>query len=235
MLRRPALLALLLTTSACAGGGPSGDELVSPVQEQMYRHFGLARDLRSLVVTGELEALSEAAEELAETEPTWGLPPGSGPYLEEIRGAARRTADARSIEEAARAVADLSATCGNCHLANETDLGVRLQTSAPFLDDPAIRHPNYLSWVSRLLWDGLVGPSERTWSTGAGALAGGEDAYPPPTGDQVPDAANRDAAETFRRIGVEAVTAEDPAARAALVARMWTTCADCHTQAAVGR
>lgn len=232
MTRRLSLFAVLLLLAGCTSASPPADQMVSPVQEQMFRHFALARDLRSLAVAGDLDGIAETAEELADSEETWGLPPGSDAYLAEVRAAARRAADATELEDASHAVAELAATCGTCHLANETDLGARLQTSAPYLGDPDIRHQNYLSWASRLLWDGLVGPSERTWSTGAGALAD-EDAYPRPAAEHVPEVANREAAETLREIGVRAVTAEDVETRTDLLARFWTTCAGCHTQAGI--
>lgn len=233
MIRRlfPAAL-LALALPGCSGTPSPSGEVVSPVQERMFRHFALARDLRSLAVAGDLEQLSATADELASTEETWGMPPGSDAYLEEVRGAARRASDATTLDDAARAVAELAGACGSCHVANDTDLGSRFQTAAPYLDDPDIRHQNYLSWVSRLLWDGLVGPSERTWSAGAEALAA-EDGYPVPPAEHVPTEVNTRASVALADLGAQAVEADDMRIRADLLARVWTTCGDCHTQAGV--
>jgi len=232
MTRRFALLGLALILPGCSTPPASQGEVVSPVQERMFRHFALARDLRTFAVAGDLERLSVTARALVEAEETWGLPPGSDPYLEELRSAALRAADATTTADASFAVAELAAVCGDCHLAIDSDLGTRFQTATPYLDDPGIRHQNYLSWVSRLLWDGLVGPSERTWTTGAGALVG-PGSYPAPAARHVPEAVNAEAAAALEDIGVQAVTAQDTRTRADLLARVWTTCADCHGQAGV--
>ena len=184
MLRRLVLPGLALSLAACSAAPPAPQEMVSPVQERMFRHFALARDLRSLAVAGDLDRIAVTAEELAAdaTEETWGLPPDSDRWLVELRAAATRAAEAENLEDATFAVAEVAALCGDCHVAHESGLGERFQTSAPYLDDPSVRHQNYLSWVSRLLWDGLVGPSERTWNTGAGALvASGRESRRKPT------------------------------------------------------
>ena len=94
------------------------------------------------------------------------------------------------------------------------------------------RHTDYLSWVSRLLWDGLVAPSERMWRTGAGALVGA-DAFPPPRAGHVPRDEVTRAATNLDELGAEAVMAADADARADLLGKIWTVCADCHAQAGI--
>ena len=164
------LTPVLLLTACQAGPSPS---VASPVQEQMFAHFALARDLRTFAVNGDLERLHVVAEELATTEPTCGMPPGSDTFRGAVHAAARAAAAAEDPSTASLAAARVAAECGACHLANDGTLGERFQVARPLLDDPATRHANYLSWTSRLLWDGLVGPSEAMWRTGAGALAAG--------------------------------------------------------------
>jgi len=198
----------------------------------MFSHFALAMDLRTFVVNGDMERLRLTAEELSITEETWGLPPGSDAYVQAVHTAAVRAADASDQEVASRAVADVVLACGDCHLAYQTTLGDRFQVAAPLLTDPATRHTNYLSWVSRLLWDGLLGPSETMWRTGAGALASGEGVPPPRAGHVPQDEITRSAA-ALKDLGVEAVTAVDAPARARILADLWTECAGCHTQAGV--
>jgi cytochrome c553 len=232
MNRPTAGIALVVLLTACSSASPPSDQIASPVQERMFRHFGLARDLRTFAVTGDLDRLSVTAGELAQHEETWGLPPGSEGRLDALEGAARRAAEAETLDAATYAVAELVSTCGECHLANETDLGARFQVAAPYVGDPQVRHQNYLSWVSRLLWDGLLGPSDNLWTTGAGALVG-EDSYPPPPTTLVPEAVNAEAARALNDLGVQAVTADDVRTRVDLLARVWTTCADCHVQAGV--
>jgi hypothetical protein len=152
--------------------------------------------------------------------------------VEEVHATALLAAEASNLEAASRAVADVAMACGECHLANQTTLGDRFQVAAPLLTDPATRHTNYLSWVSRLLWDGVLGPSEAMWRTGADALASGE-GVPPPHATHVPKDEVTRAAEILKDLGVEAVAAVDAAARARILAEVWMECAGCHTQAGV--
>lgn len=223
-------LAPLLALASCQPAPPP--TVASPVQQTMFEHFALARDLRAFAVNGDLERLRITAEALADSEPTWGMPPGSEAHRERVHAAAREAAAASDPAGAALAVARVAAACGDCHLANDAALGERFQVAAPLMDDPATRHTNYLSWVSRLLWNGVVGPSERLWQTGAGALAGG-DGVPAPRGSHVPAAELARSAERMRSLGEAAVLAQNPEARIEILAEIWTACADCHVQAGV--
>lgn len=229
-LRALPLVATLALVAGCRSAAPPSVE--SPVQARMFSHFALAMDLRTFVVNGDLERLHVTAQELSVAEETWGLPPGSESYVETVHAAARRAAESADLTEASEAVARLALACGDCHLANQTTLGERFQVAAPLMTDPATRHTNYLSWVSRLLWDGVLGPSETMWRTGAGALAGGE-GVPAPRGSYVPQSEVMRSAETLKNLGVEAVVAVDAPARARILASVWMECAGCHTQAGV--
>lgn len=226
----PRLAPALVLVAGCQA--PPPPTAASPVQEKMFAHFALARDLRTFATNGDLERLRITAEELANEEPTWGMPPGSEEYREQVHSAARRVVDAASPDEAALAVAQVAAACGSCHLASDGTLGERFQVAAPLLSDPATRHTNYLSWVSRLLWDGLVGPSEAMWRTGAGALAGG-DGVPAPRASYVPASEVERDADVLRTLGADAVTADDLSGRVEILANVWATCADCHVKAGV--
>lgn len=231
--RAPAALTVVLALSACTPEPPP--TVASPVQQTMFTHFSLASDLRTFAINADLSRIRVTAAELATEEPTWGMPPGSGSLQDRVHRAAQAVADAAEGGDApgaALAIAQVAAACGECHLANDATLGQRFQVAAPLLTDAATRHTNYLSWVSRLLWDGLVGPSENLWRTGAGALAG-PDGLPAPRGTFVPASEVARAGERLRTLGEDAVLAEDPGARARILGEVWQTCADCHTQAGV--
>jgi hypothetical protein len=198
----------------------------------MFEHFALARDLRVLLVAGDMDELRLTAEALASTEETWGMPPGSDPHLEKIREAAQRAATSESTDDIAEAVADVARECGDCHVAVESTLGGRFQVAEPLTDNPAIRHANRLSWVSRLLWDGLVGPSERMWRTGATALAA-TDGVPDPRGTHVPGDVLDRTGDHLMALGSDALAEQDPERRSAILAEVWTVCADCHLEAGI--
>jgi hypothetical protein len=198
----------------------------------MFEHFALARDLRALLVAGDMDELRLTAEALASTEDTWGMPPGSDPYLERIREAAQRAAASESTDDIAEAVADVARECGDGHVAVESTLGGRFQVAEPLTDNPAIRHANRLSWVSRLLWDGLVGPSERMWRTGAAALAA-TDGVPDPRGTHIPAEVLERTGAHLMSLGSDALTEEDPIRRSTILAGVWVICADCHVQAGI--
>jgi hypothetical protein len=198
----------------------------------MFEHFALARDLRVLLVAGYMEELRTVARDLAAPKETWGLPPGADAYLGRIREAADRAATSRSPSEVSRAVADVARECGDCHLAVQATLGSRFQVAEPRTDDPAIRHANRLSWISRLLWDGLVGPSERMWRTGAEALAG-SGGVPPPFATHVPPEVVARTGALLEAVAERALAEERSDGRAELIAEMWTVCMDCHVAASI--
>ena len=101
-LRPLPVLAALVLVSGCQSAAPPS--LESPVQAKMFSHFALAMDLRTFVVNGDMERLRVTAQELSVAEETWGLPPGSDPFVETVHAAARRAAEASDMEAASRAV-----------------------------------------------------------------------------------------------------------------------------------
>jgi hypothetical protein len=231
--RRPLLILLgFAGLEACQPSQPPS--LQSPVQTSMHEHFALARDLRDWATSGDFEALRATARELAVPQETWGLPPSSDAYVLQIREAAARAAEAVSGADAIRASADVARVCGDCHVAKQSTLGERFVVARPMVEDPAVRHVNYLSWVSRLLWDGLVGPSERMWRAGAEAMAavGG---VPPPRSTAVPAAEVERTSRLLGDLARRAFDVREPMARAELVADIWTVCAECHRDAGLVR
>ena len=233
MVRTPLpVLTALAALTACQPAPPLS--VRSPVQTAMFQHFALARSMRTLTVNGDLEGLRATADSLARLEDAWGLPPGSSPHVEAIHSAARRGAAAESPEQAAESVAEVARACGDCHLATDSDLGQRFQVATPRTEDPAIRHINLLSWASRLMWDGLVGPSDRMWETGAEALSSA-DGLPAPRAVDVPRRELERADDALRVLAEQAVAATDPGERTRVLSRLWTMCAECHIQAGLAQ
>ena len=87
--------------------------------------------------------------------------------------------------------------------------------------------------MSRLLWDGLIGPSDETWMAGAEALAN-EPPFPPEIASRVQDSELLDAARAeLQTLGRHAVASTDPMARAQTLAQVWGVCAGCHQIAGI--
>lgn len=227
-------VAVPLLMAACQAAPTSQAAAPSPAPAPavMHEHFALARDLATFAMNGDLARLRVTAEELSTLEQTQDIPAGSEEGVEAMRAAARSAAAATTAEDAARGVADVAQACGACHTAAGTDLGSRFRDAAPMAPDRRGRHARTLSWINRLLWDGLVGPSDRTWRTGAGALAGPE-GFPALDATYVPTDVVARAGEALRKLGADAVVAEGADARVRVLAGIWSTCADCHTEAGI--
>lgn len=199
----------------------------SPTRGQMLSHFDLALEARGLAIRGDVDEFRRVSADLAELEPAHDLPAEVILQLGPMRWEAREAARARSPEAAARGAAEIARTCGDCHEANEVPLADRFTLGGPPPAGSAGRHMAGLAWASRLMWDGLVGPSDRTWYTGAeglielGALPEGIEAY-------VGTAQVQDASARLRSLGESARTARAADDRVPILADVWSTCADCH-------
>jgi hypothetical protein len=139
----------------------------------MRDHFADATAARDAVITGRLEAVRAPLEALANAERSPALPDDWLPWLEEMQAAARKGAQARTLDEAAAAVALLGGTCGECH--RTTHGGVRDAASAAPAYDPE-GHKGLEEKMARhkfsadALWLGLTGPEHQSWARGAEAL-----------------------------------------------------------------
>ena len=202
----------------------------SPSRGQMITHFDLALDARQHALFGELDDFRRTAEDLAELEPANDLPAEIVLQLGPMRWEAREAALAETIEEASMGAAKIAETCGDCHTANGIPLGDRFTLGGPPPPGSPARHMAGLNWASRLLWDGLVGPSDRTWFTGAegikelGALPEGL-----PTGHDPNAVATMGA--RLRQLGDRAALARSAEERVDVLADIWATCASCHSGA----
>jgi hypothetical protein len=87
------------------------------------------------------------------------------------------------------------------------------------------------------MWNGLVGPDDYAWNSGASALKTGwlsphEVVTDPKEAEQV-----RGMVQKVYQVGAEAENATDPHARAEVYGDFLTTCIDCHelTSAIIGQ
>ncbi len=224
--RAVALHALVLTL-ACANRPEPFEG--SPSRGQMITHFDLAVEARDHAVRGALDDFRRVARDLAELEPARDLPDELLLQLGPMRYEARAGAEAQSLDEAAVASARIAETCGDCHEANGVGIADRFTIGGPPPPGSAARHMAGLDWASRLLWDGLIGPSDRTWTAGAeglvelGVLPEGLPAGMPPGEVRV-------AGVRLRQLAERATLTRDPAVRVEVLGEIWTACAGCHAQ-----
>ncbi len=217
----------LLILAACASRPEPF--MGSPSRGQMISHFDLAVEARTFAINGDVDSFRRAADALAGLEPANDLPAMIILQLGPMRWQAREGAQVRTSEAAALAAARIAGTCGDCHAANDIPLGERFTLGGPPPPGSSARHMAGLAWASRLMWDGLVGPSDRTWFTGAeglielGALPEGL-----PAGISASDVSV--AGARLRQLGEKARLTRDRDARVELLGEVWTTCASCHTQ-----
>lgn len=225
-MRRVAVCGALLVLWACASR--PDPYMGSPSRGQMITHFDLALDARQHALFGELDDFRRVADDLAELEPATDLSPEIILQLGPMRWEAREAAQAETIEDASIGAAKIAETCGDCHTANEVPLGERFTLGGPPPPGSPARHMAGLNWASRLLWDGLVGPSDRTWFTGAegirelGALPEGLS-----SGTDQNMVATMGA--RLRQLGDKAALARSAPERVEVLADIWSTCAGCHT------
>jgi mono/diheme cytochrome c family protein len=219
----------VLGASACAQVG--GVTISPEASLQMHEHFGDLLEIRRALVLGDLEGVRRPASRLAEHEPHPGLPAGSRRHVETMQSQAARLAAATDLTIAAYASAAVAASCGACHA--ENDVGPEFIIGEP-PDRPGMTtHMIRYSWALNRFWQGLIAPSDEAWLSGSDLTA--ETRIAPEEfarrGLDPEDAATLYA--EVREIGERARSATAPAARQAILAEFWVSCAVCHQMVAL--
>jgi mono/diheme cytochrome c family protein len=219
-------VALLLATGCSSAPAPYQG---SPTRGQMLAHFDLALELRAHAINGDLARFRMAAQELADLDPAHDLPAEIILQLGPMRWEAQAAAGARTVEAAAQGAAEVARTCGDCHAANGVPLGDRFVVGERPPTGDTEQHMAGLAWITRLLWDGLVGPSDVTWNAGARALAEAG-ALPDELLTELPERDVRFASDRLQRLAGEAAAAREPEHRVQALGEIWATCSDCHSR-----
>ncbi len=210
--------------TACSRGVPR--EAPSPVQTEMQGHFFEAQELQAGAIFGDLARLKRAATRLESAMARTRLPPSAASRTAELRAAARTAADAEDAAAARRAAAAVAASCGSCHRQFRTGPAIVIG-SAP-QGESLRQHMARQERNSRLLWAGLISPSNQDWMAGARHLVEAPP-FPPEITTRVRDAELLDAAHAeLQALGREAEGTTEDAARAELLARVWGVCSGCH-------
>lgn len=212
-------LALFLL-AGCAGPGGTASEDASP-EPGMYPHFFRVGLVQNALVHGRLEEAREPARWLAQRGGPSDLPRGSETWVEELRQAAARVADARGVAEASMAAGRMAGACGACH---------RRFDGGPDLVVPAAPESGQLPhiWAADRLWEGLIDPSDASWEVGARLLS--TVAFTP---SMEPPPGIADLVRQAHELGESALETDAPSQRAELYGTLLGTCAECHRRVGV--
>lgn len=217
------LLTTLAVATACASGPPTRED----VRGHMFNNFWRLGEIQGRLIVGDLEGARRPARWLQEHISSEFIPsadPPEDPVVIDLLSYALVVEEARSVGDAARAMAGLAGACGNCH--EETDGGPRFAASDPppdglTLSTHMLRHV----WAADRMFEGLVAAGTERWTSGALALAAQpmRDSLLP---EGVPNA--RALAERLHELGREAAETTDRLAWPALYGEVVETCATCH-------
>ena len=174
----PLLLALVL---ACGGtenksespgsNGNSEAKQQPSLRERMHTHFVHLSKAQTAVIEGRLDLAKKASAVVwPEARPN-ELPADWQPYIESLKSGVKLIENATELETAAMAVSAIGRACGDCHQAfGISTLGAEEKRENPApesLGDYMRLH----QWAADRLWEGIVGPSDESWSAGANALS----------------------------------------------------------------
>lgn len=192
---------------------------------QMPSHFTDVLAVHDALVEGALPRAHAAAKHLLGEQPDTMLADWA-PHLFAVRAAAGRVVDARDLERAAVASAELATTCADCHVALGAHPDPEVAELPPKGGDPATQMQRH-AWAFERLWEGLVLPSSESWQRGCDAFVELPACDDGPSSERDPDAIRR-AREQTTALESEARAATTPEARADVYARMLPTCSACH-------
>jgi hypothetical protein len=218
--------------AAVADGGTGADSAQAEpsaayVQALMSQHFLITISARDSVIEGNLEALRQPLRALGAYQYPAVLPESWSWSLARLQEAARVTAEASSLDAAAKGVATMGSVCGDCHLetSGRADLGLA-PGAATGKPDTLSQRMHRHRWALDRMWVGLTGPSDDAWRTGAAALA-----QAPAKMKRGDVALSRDfqtSVSAVRALGALALEATSSQERADVYGQALATCAHCH-------
>jgi len=220
-----------LAAAPDAGTGPDSAQSepgAGYVAALMSQHFLITIAARDSVIEGNLEALRQPLRALGAYQYPAVLPESWSWSLARLQEAARVTAEASTLDAAARGVATMGSVCGDCHLetSGRADLGLAPGAATSKPDTLSQRMHRHM-WALDRMWVGLTGPSDDAWRTGAAALA-----QAPTKMKRGNVALSRDfqtSVGAVRALGALALEATSSQERADVYGQALATCAYCHS------
>jgi hypothetical protein len=236
-----ALLSMaLLVAGACGGSNQAPADQAKPaaapaqpekrageILRQMDDHFANVRTIEEAAVRGDLEAMKNPAQALAQLPAAAGLPAGTETYVADMKRSAGAVAAAVTVANAATATAAMVATCGTCHTGSKVVPkfpDVVMPVMIPGTQSHMLMH----QYAVDLMYQGLAVPSEDMWKKGAETMK----ASPLADKDLPKDAALtkevRASEARVHEIADRAIKATDQGAKIAIYGEVIGGCASCH-------
>jgi cytochrome c553 len=193
----------------------------------MYAHFDRAAEVHHALVRGDMDTARQAAQWLATHQETSDIPPGSGSEAAQMQAFAKRVAESQTLAEAAEAASQMGRVCGDCHAENQVAPRFLSGTAPPEGGGPQAEMARHV-WASERMWEGMVGPLDYAWTSGAEALREGWLDPQSVVSDADDRIRVRELVRQVYEIGTQSEKASDPSRRAELYGEFLTTCIDCH-------
>jgi len=216
---------LLFLFASC--GGVSQREGVTPTQAHMYAHFDRAGEVHDAVVRGDLNRARSAAAWIATHQHPQGLPGATSEFQAAMQEYATQVSQSNHLEEATMAATQMGRTCGDCHRENGVSPRFLVGTVPPGGEGPKAEMALHV-WASERMWEGLMGPGDHAWTSGARALREGWLDAQELVSDPEDRARIRELIRQVYTLGGKGESATEPQVRAELYAEFLNTCMECH-------
>jgi len=212
-------------SNASAEANPDGTQGTARLASRMFAHAMYGSQMRDAVLANDFATRKVAAKRLASLPDRTDLPAGMREHLRAMTHAAERVVEAPDVREAARSVASLAQTCGDCH---SQFGGPKLSSLERPAESASLKQQmTSHQWAIARMWDGLVVPSDLAWREGASELVAARlnPALATPGRTPVPEIAAL--AESVRGIAQRSETAERNV-RSGLFGNLLDACVQCH-------
>lgn len=220
------LFILLLIISACVGS--AAREGVTPLQSHMYAHLDRAGELHDALVRGDLDRARPAATWIGTHQERHYFTGRSEYFQDDMRAFAAGVEKSDRLHDAAYAAARLAQTCGDCHRENEVEPRFLIGSAPPPSGNDTKAEMARHIWASERMWEGLVGPGDRGWASGAEALVSGWMDPQEVVSNPRDQTRIRELVQQVYDLGRRGRIATDSHERGKLYGEFLNTCNECH-------
>jgi cytochrome c553 len=220
---------------ACGSSQPPAEQAAKPAEppkpavdlvKDMHDHLGHVTTMQEAVIRGDLDAVAEPANWIANHEEA-PLPAGTEGFAPDIKRTAAMAAGAKDIKSAATATSQLVAACGACHVAVKTPVKWP-EVVKPAAGAGVAAHMLEHQWAIDLMYQGLAMPSEEAWKKGIEALKASPMAPAELPKDEKLTKEIVAYEKTVHELAAKAQVATDIGSKVAVYGEAIASCASCH-------